>query len=142
MTQDHREPHWNVRKRTTQEHRTFQMFIQDTLGRGRLTVHAATLADVQDAYGWAVGGAAGHPEYTAQDLDAVPSHVSDLIADIDVRYIGTWVDDSGAIVVDAIDIITDTDRAIDTARERDQRAIYHLGRHIMLWLVEPAGDGA
>lgn len=111
-----------------------------TLEHGGGTFHSDTLEPVNvfesvTTAGWAVGGSNGTASVTIHSDTLEPANVFksaiDRARQSGAPYVGTW-GDAGDIVVDAVDIFTDTDEAIVAAIARDEGAIYHLSSHITL----------
>jgi hypothetical protein len=110
--------------------RTIRQAYDLTLEQGGATLDTEDLDDYAGPFGWVVGGANGLPGH-AIPLDD-PQLAFDLFVNAyldllnqEVRVIGTWVDE-GRLYVDAVDIITSADDAIEAAIQRGEKAIYNL----------------
>lgn len=111
--------------------RTIQQAFEHTLEAGGGTFNTLMLGDYAGARNvWAVGGL----EFTRIiDVDTLSFDRALLIfsdaylrlLDLDVRYIGTWLDE-GVVYIEGVSLIGNTDEAIDLGYERGQKAIYNL----------------
>ncbi len=125
--------------------RTIDMVFTETLAKGGLTLHAATLTDFAGPLNvWAVGRSLGietqsvnidfldglNTENAARDAFA---NAIDRIREGSTRIIGTWVHEDN-IYIDAVDLFAHTDEAIDAGYTRGEKAIYHLSTHRTLEL--------
>lgn len=95
-----------------------------TLANGGGTFHASTHLPFEPAKGFAVAMARG----TVASVDIVdPSALAltgRLVAEeFEAAFYGTWVAD-GRIHVDPVQYVTDLERALALARQREQEAIY------------------
>jgi len=113
--------------------RTIREAYELTLAQGGATLDTMDLGDYTGPYGWTVGGSQGVEAHIIPLEDPVLSFELFVQAyltmlSLEVRIVGTWVDD-GRLYVDAIDIISDADAAIETAIARGERAIYNLTTH-------------
>jgi hypothetical protein len=127
------------------DYRDIATFLAETLENGGGTFRTYSLADV-DKDGWTVGAANGitsmrvriAEEFTGRHYGWKPlgerfaeAYLTMIRYPAMSQYIGSWVDE-GYIILDAVDIVQDTDNAINAALERGEKAVYHLSRHITL----------
>lgn len=112
--------------------------ISATIGNGGATANLHT--GETPALGYSIGG---NPEYGEKVLPSgweylfgpvIYGTVEHYMAGVPGDYVGTWIREDGALVLDAPTIIADRDEAMRLADERGEEAIYclHTGETIYI----------